>query len=119
MHTAWAGSVLDAISRHVCLCGQCRERARDRAGELRAQARRLGLASFRASDYRDILRAAAYAKQAAAATAEARRFEREVAALHTRPHLLRRVAAMLAHALRLFTPMRCKRLPDKWSGCVV
>lgn len=97
----------------VCLCGHCAERLSARAVDLRAQAHRLALASFRSLDRRDGLRAAAYARQAGAATAEATQCERSLLASNS-PRVLNWFASALAAVLCRIASLRCSRLPQRW-----
>lgn len=97
----------------MCLCGLCEQRLRSRALDLRVQARRLVLASLRAQDRRDPLRAVAYVRQATAATAEARECEQQILK-SCAPRLFERFASLFAIAVRQIVPLRCYRLPQKW-----
>lgn len=101
------------VWRMMCLCGRCGERLRKRERELRVQARRLSLASFRALDRKDILRADSYFQQAAAAVAEARLCEHR-RVMPRAQRLLERFGSTLAGALRLITSIQCCRIPEKW-----
>eukprot|EP00171_Calliarthron_tuberculosum_P019793 IDg19793t1 len=101
------------LSKRICLCGRCAQRAHARAAELRAQALRLAQASARARVRGDVRRAAAYAHQAAAAVAEARQCEQ---APPRASRFIVRAAAALAAALGALAPRRCKRLPQRWQA---